>query len=59
MKKAEYSYKDTRGALWVACSECERGANGSDENKCTCGWQVTHGSKLGCFIGTLLAGIEV
>ena len=31
-KLAKHSFKDTRGVLWVACSECERGANGSAES---------------------------
>jgi len=35
-----HSFKDKRGAFWVACSECERGGNGSDPDKCSCGGRV-------------------
>lgn len=57
--KAKYSSKDTRGALYVDCSECERGGNGSAEDKCAAGWKHTKGRKGGCFMGTLLKGLEV
>ncbi len=30
--KPKHSYKDTRGHLWVACSECNRGGNGDNED---------------------------
>jgi len=57
--KAKYSKKDTRGALQVDCSECERGGNGSDKDKCSCGWKIKKGNKGGCFCGTLLSNLEV
>lgn len=53
-----HSFKDTRGALWVACSECERGGNGSDQDKCSCGWRVKKFNKKGCFSGTLMSKYE-
>lgn len=57
-KKARYSTYDTKGKLYVDCSECERGGNGSDKDKCACGWKVKRGGKgLGCFIGMLLEGL--
>ena len=59
MKKAKYSVKDTRGHLMVDCSECERGGNGSDKDKCSCGWKIKKGHKGGCFMGTLIAGMMI
>lgn len=47
------SFKDTRGHLWVACSECERGENGK-ENDCSCGQNVKRFNQRGCFSGKLL-----
>ena len=49
-----HSYKDSKGHLWIACSECERGANGTDKDKCSCGWKVKRYNGLGCFIGPLM-----
>lgn len=49
-----HSEKDNRGMLWVACSECERGGNGSDKDKCSCGWKVKKFNGLGCFSGIIL-----
>jgi len=48
------SYKDSRGALYVDCSECERGGNGADQDKCSCGGRVKKSKKTGCFSGTLM-----
>ncbi len=59
MRKAKYSEKDSRGKLYIDCSECVRGGNGSDKDQCSCGWQVKKGEKGGCFCGELLAGLEV
>ena len=59
MKKAKYSTKDSRGALFVDCSECNRGAHGGDPEKCSSGWKHKKGNKGGCFIGTLVEGLEV
>jgi len=48
------SYKDSRGALWVACSECNRGGNGSDKDKCSSGWNCKRYKGTGCFNGELI-----
>ena len=57
--KAKFSILDTRGKLFVDCSECDRGGNGSDADKCAAGWKYKKGKKGGCFMGTLLEGLEV
>ncbi len=49
-----HSFKDKRGGLWVACSECERGGNGSDPDKCSSGGRCKKFNKTGCFAGTLM-----
>jgi hypothetical protein len=49
---AKYSYTDKQGIRWVACSECERGGNGSDKDKCSCGWQVKRFNGMGSFAGS-------
>lgn len=57
-KLAKHSFKDTRGALWVACSECERGANGSAD--CACGANAgKRFCNLGCFSGKLLPDLKL
>lgn len=48
------SFKDTKGMLWVACSECERGGNGSDKDKCSCGGSCKRFNNSGCFSGELI-----
>ena len=48
------SYTDINGGFWTACSECERGGNGSAKEKCTCGYQIKRFNGHGCFIGTLM-----
>ena len=53
-----HSYFDSKGHLFVTCSECDRGGNGLDADKCSCGWQVKRWNKLGCFMGTLLPKYE-
>jgi hypothetical protein len=50
-----HSFTDKSGGIWVACSECERGGNGSDKEKCASGWKVKRFNGLGCFIGILMA----
>ena len=49
-----HSFKDKRGGIWVACSECERGGNGSAPDKCSAGGTCKRFNKLGCFSGTLM-----
>ncbi|MGI5868664.1 MAG: hypothetical protein ACOX9C_04360 [Kiritimatiellia bacterium] len=58
-KKAKYSRKDSSGKLFVDCSECERGGNGRDENKCCIGWAFKQGRQGGCFAGTLRQGLTI
>ena len=58
-KKAKYSEVDERGALFVDCSECTRGGNGTDENKCSNGWRIKKGNKGGCSSGILLNCLEI
>ena len=48
-----HSKKYDNGAIWVACSECQRGGNGKAVNKCSCGGHIKRFNKLGCFIGEL------
>lgn len=48
------SFKDSKGMLWVACSECVRGGNGSDKDKCTCEWKCKKFNGMGCFSGVLM-----
>lgn len=43
-------------SLFIYCHECNRGGNGNDEDKCSCGWKVTKPSNLGCFLGTAIVG---
>ena len=58
-KKAKYSKRDSTGKLYVDCSECDRGGNGSATDKCSCGWQTKRGKQGGCFSGTLRNGLTV
>ncbi len=48
------SEKDSRGCLWIACSECNRGGNGSDPDKCSCGGKCKKFNGTGCFSGELM-----
>jgi hypothetical protein len=57
MKKAKYSGKDSNGKVYVDCSECERGGNGSDSDKCSAGWRHKRGGNGMCFLGTLKKGL--
>ena len=53
-KKPKFSKPDSRGVLYVDCSECERGGNGADEDKCACGYDIKRGNRGACFSGTLM-----
>ena len=59
MPKKIGSFYDSRNALWVDCAECERGGNGTDEDKCSAGWRHKRIGKGGCFCGTLVKWVEV
>lgn len=36
---------------YVFCHECNRGGNGIDPDKCSCGWQIKRKSTMGCYLG--------
>lgn len=59
MPKAKHSEKDSKGKLWVACYECNRGGNGDDKYKCSSGWKSKKWDYSGCFMGTLISGITI
>jgi len=56
--KAKYSGMDTKGKVYIDCSECERGGNGSAVDKCSCGHNIKRGGKGMCFLGTLMERYE-
>ena len=56
---AKYSELDSKGKLCVDCSECNRGGNGSDNDKCAAGAKIKKGNKGACFCGELIEGLEV
>lgn len=41
---------------FTACGACNRGGNGNDKDKCSCGWQVREINALGCFAGVPIEG---
>jgi hypothetical protein len=51
MTKKKHSYTMNDGKRWTACSECDRGGNGGDKDKCSSGWQVKRFNGMGCFAG--------
>lgn len=59
VEKAKFSELDSKGRLYVDCSECNRGGNGEHKDKCSCGWQVKKGKEGGCFVGALREGLEI
>jgi hypothetical protein len=58
MKKVA-SFYDNKGKLYVDCTECERGINGSDVDKCSAGWRIKRPRHGGCFIGTIIRTIDL
>lgn len=54
--KIQYSERDSRGMLLVACCECERGGNG--DASCSCGHMRKTWDTHACFSGTLLQEIR-
>jgi hypothetical protein len=53
------SIVDSKGRLFVDCSECKRGGNGSDLDKCSCGFKIKKPHKGGCFLGDLMDKYEL
>jgi hypothetical protein len=52
--KPKHSKPDSRGMMFIACSECDRGGNG--DQSCSSGWLIKRGGqeKGACFSGSLL-----
>ncbi len=59
MEKAKYSTKDSRGMACVDCTECERGINGTDIDKCSAGAKHKKGNKGSCFCGKLISTLKI
>lgn len=51
--------KDSKGKLWVACSECHIGGNGLSSEKCACGWKCKKKNGLGCFCGEFIKTLKL
>lgn len=51
-----HSFTDERERRWTACCECNRGGNGNDKDKCSCGWKTTTWNQLGCYLGEAIQG---
>jgi hypothetical protein len=41
---------------FTACGACNRGGNGNDPDKCSCGWQEYDVTSKGCFLGSAIEG---
>jgi len=54
--KIKYSEVDSRGMLYVDCTECKRGSKG--EKDCSAGARAKKGHQGGCFLGELLEKYE-
>ena len=52
--KPKFSGRDSKGKLYVDCTECKRGINGSDEDKCSAGMRCKKGGQGMCFCGDLI-----
>jgi hypothetical protein len=50
--KPNFSEKDSRGSIYIDCTECKRGFNG--EKSCSAGAKNKKGNVGGCFSGNLL-----
>jgi hypothetical protein len=58
-KKYPRSFFDCRGMLCISCAECERGFNGSAEDKCAAGGTRSRANGMGyCTLGKLMASID-
>ena len=51
-----YSEYDSRGYLYVDCTECKRGHNG--DRSCGSGWRYKKARSGGCFSGQPLRHVE-
>jgi len=51
------SFYDNKGKLYVDCTECTRGHNGDDKDKCSSGWQHKKKHLFGCFLGILKSNV--
>jgi len=51
-----HSFTDDKGKKWTACSECNRGGNGNDKEKCSSGWQCRSWNGSGCYLGLQIVG---
>lgn len=51
------SFYDSKGRLYVDCSECERGGYGSDADKCSSGHDIRTPRRGGCFAGSIIPGV--
>ena len=59
MVKVKFSVWDSRGMAVIDCSECNRGGNGADPDKCSSGHRTTTGHHGSCFSGELIDGLEM
>ncbi len=51
------SFYDSKGHLYVDCSECERGGNGPDADKCSSGQDIRTPFRGGCFAGGIIPAV--
>lgn len=58
MKKV-FSFYDNKGKLYVDCTECTRGYNGTDKDKCSAGHRCKKPQQGGCFIGTVMDSVDL
>lgn len=49
---------DKSGKRFVDCSECERGGNGTDPEKCSAGWQHTKPHQGYCYLGVPIESVQ-
>lgn len=59
MKFAKFSGADKNGKIYIDCSECDRGVNGSAKDKCSAAPRYKTGGHGMCFLGTLIDGLEI
>lgn len=53
-----HSFYDNKGLLAVDCTECTRGINGDDVDKCSSGYRVKKPGMY-CFVGTIIPTIDL